>query len=151
YNPTTKLRGKFSRSQFDFEVEFNKVVGRNPTAQETEAYWTYVQLNDFDWVTRNMRQYTMQTRMGFEEFYFGKGPQGIEARLLPELPWNAATNARILVLKPDGTFEYKFLKNTKHQEQLKAMPGARVFQPSRFSRDNLKAWIGENSPISPRL
>lgn len=153
---STKERGRFSQTQFEFEEDWLAATGRMPTATESEAYWTYVQLYDFDWVLRNMSIYRDKTRLGFEMVSFGesmgpatwRGPQGVEARLLPSLPWDATTNARILVLDDQGVPTLMWLKGRNTRERIEAMEGVRVFQPSRYGDPVLRQWLDENIPVA---
>lgn len=59
-------RGMFRQTVQDFEAVFHEIHQTFPTEQQTKAYFTYRQLNDWDWVRRNMGVYRDRTRMGYQ-------------------------------------------------------------------------------------
>lgn len=67
-NPVTRERGRFATSQTEFETRWNQQFNRAPSFEETKAYWSYVQLSDFDLVVRNIALLRDKQRMGLEMF-----------------------------------------------------------------------------------
>lgn len=59
-------RGYYSKTQGDFETDFYKANGRDPTEAQSLAYWRYVQLSDFDYLLRNLNAYGVKRRQGRE-------------------------------------------------------------------------------------
>jgi hypothetical protein len=69
-NPTTGVPGKFSDNQGALEQEWMARFKQLPSESEALAYWSYVQLNNWDLVARNLGWYRDKSRKGMEMFSF---------------------------------------------------------------------------------
>jgi hypothetical protein len=91
-DPGTGRRGMYSKSQEDFEQEWFNLHGVKPNEEVSSAYWTYVQLSDFDLVVRNLSLLRDKQRKGLENFTLGWRPtvkgapykEGSETRIAKE-------------------------------------------------------------------
>jgi hypothetical protein len=113
-DPVTGQVGRFHQTTGDFENAYFKIHGTRPTEAEHSAYFTYVQLNDMDWVVRNLGWYRDKARIGIENMSFThmatneagaaaltKVP-AFEGKYLTELPWKQADDAGIYVIDGEG-------------------------------------------------
>lgn len=76
-DPETGETGVFHRTIKEFSDNFQKINGRIPSAKETKAYFTAVQVNDFEFMLRNNSLYRELSRLGLSTFYLkGKSPEG---------------------------------------------------------------------------
>jgi hypothetical protein len=144
-DPSTKERGRFNNTQGDFESEWLSVHGRLPTEKESAAYWTYVQLYDFDWTLRNMNIYRDKSRLGLEMFNIGKeGPQGVEGRFMNSIPWQSEQDANILLLRPDAEPKIVPMRLASTKETIEELGDKyKVVQVSPTGQKEVKKWIDE--------
>src|SRR5690606_131582 len=72
----------------EFEEAFFKKYMKNPTTAQTEAYFTMVQLNDLDYVVRNLDWYKQKVNLGGEQLSLkiGEDTVSFEGQILNELP-----------------------------------------------------------------
>jgi hypothetical protein len=159
-DPKTKDRGRFSKDLGEFErdwVAYTK--GRAPTEQEARAYFTYVQMNNIDWVLRNMSIYRDKSRLGLELYHFeypgvtAKSPQ-IEGKMLGGVKdiYANKESANVLIWDHTGnTFknaqrDFIARKTLEEYEE----KGYKVFQLSEFGEKTLRAMplIGDKMPDS---
>lgn len=95
-------RGVWSNTLGEFERDWAAYHGAPPSDKQAKAYFTHVQLNDMDWVMRNLNVYTAKTRKGIENFDVKIAPdltvQGIEGKFLTEFPWDKKGNAGMVIL-----------------------------------------------------
>lgn len=102
-------RGMFYRDLGEFEQAYTTMFKTAPTEKDAIAYFTYVQLNDFDWMVRNLGLHRDKSRMGIERHRYSykfadeNGGQHVaktsyfEGRTVKEIPWDEAEDARIWV------------------------------------------------------
>jgi hypothetical protein len=147
---TTKERGRFSKDLGEFERDWAATFnGRLPTEQEARAYFTYVQMNNIDWVLRNLSIYRDKSRLGLELYHFpykgvtSKAPT-IEAKLLSGVDemFKHKENVGILVWDEGGkfgkdSFRYRDFRNKKNLDELEKQ-GYKVFQLTEFGEKTLK-------------
>ena len=69
--------GQWHKTVRDLEEAYQSIHGRPPTEKEVQAYFSYVQLNDLDWMVRNATIFRDKTRLGIEEIALRH--QGISA------------------------------------------------------------------------
>lgn len=62
--------GRFANSLGEFEANYVNIHNVKPSEKEAAAYFSYRQLNDFDYVIRNMTFYKEMSRVGGEQFRF---------------------------------------------------------------------------------
>ncbi len=108
--------GNFYDTAQDFAESFHSVHGRFPSEQQTLAYFTYRQLNDWDWVMRNMGVYRDKARQGTESILLkmsDDGPDGrvqknevFDGKTIKSMPWNAKEDAGIVVHRDGQPHEY---------------------------------------------
>lgn len=60
--------GYYSKSQADLERDFFAKHGSQITEEQSNAYWTYVQLSDFDYLLRNLNAVSVKNRQGVQKF-----------------------------------------------------------------------------------
>lgn len=98
--------GKFSKTQGEFEQEWLEKFKKTPTLQESKAYWTYVQVNDIDWILNNLSIYRDKAKSGHEMWSLPiKGVQAkpgtdvhtLEGVLRSKIPWESKERFKIVV------------------------------------------------------
>lgn len=70
-DPTNGKIGMFHSNVAEFEQNFKILNGVYPSANETNAYFTAVQINDLDYVMRNLSLYRDRARQGLREVILG--------------------------------------------------------------------------------
>lgn len=152
-------RGTFSNDIGDFVNDWRAYHGRDPSELETTAYFTYKQVNDAEWMVRNLNIYKGKTRLGFENFDFKikgqnyKSVPSIEGRLrnIEDL-WAHDDDAGILMFNENGNGHTYTRKNylTANDrtafEHLQDTQGYRLIQLSSFGEDELRRIHGSRIP-----
>lgn len=119
-------RGVWSNTLGEFERDWQAYTGKMPSDKQAKAYFTHVQLNDMDWIMRNLNVYTAKTRKGVEHFDVKIAPDlsvtGIEGKFLTEFPWDKKGNAGFVIL-----------------DDTTAGSGKNIFFTTRFG-DGAKDW-----------
>lgn len=113
------IRGRFYQSVEDLYSEYQELIGRSPTDAEVEAYFTYVQLSDLDYMVRNLSLYRDKARLGIKSITLkakGNNPGtpgkvSFDGKIREGIPWSSyeggsSQDAGILFVKSDGSFEY---------------------------------------------
>lgn len=59
--------GEWHKSVFELENAYQTIHGRPITEKEIQAYYSYIQLNDLDYMVRNATIFRDKTRLGIEE------------------------------------------------------------------------------------
>lgn len=106
-------RGKFYNSQAAFEADYKDITGVSATDADVEAYFTYRQLQDFDYMLRNFGMYRDHVRQGAEQAkfdYFVPGTERTQATSTPsfvakrvdDLPYENPEDAGIFVYNSDS-------------------------------------------------
>lgn len=122
--------GYFYRTAQEFAESFHGLHGKFPTEQQTKAYFIYKNLNDWEYIIRNMGVYRDKARMGTERIslrFDEKGADGFiqsttdvfDGRVLKEMPWNASEDAGIVVHRAGEPHEYYRLKTANADTDLK--------------------------------
>lgn len=152
-------RGRFSSDIGDFVHDWRAYHGRDPSELETTAYFTYKQVNDAEWVVRNLNIYKGKTRLGFENFDFkvkGQNYQStptIEGRL-KDIPFlfQHDDDAGVLVFGNHGNQDLYFRKNHMSANDRSAIEhmhdtqGYRLVQLSQFGEEELRRIHGSRMP-----
>jgi hypothetical protein len=83
------LRGRWHGTVTELEQSYLELNGRLPSEKEIEAYFSYVQLNDIDWLFRNTTMLRDKQRLGLKQFQFdlGQGYSEYEAVQSIKTPW----------------------------------------------------------------
>ncbi len=103
-------RGIFYQNVGEFDTAWTARFGKSPTEKERLAYFSAVQLNDWDWVFRNLGLYRDKSRQGIEKYSFAhlvadetSGEKAlvktrpIEGRQVKDIPWEDTENAGLWV------------------------------------------------------
>jgi hypothetical protein len=113
-DPVTGQVGRFYTSTGEFEDAYYRLHNIRPTEAEHAAYFTYVQLNDMDWLVRNLGWYRDKARLGVENISFSHqttneaGVAGIqktkpfEGKYVPHIPWKQGEDAGVYVVDAEG-------------------------------------------------
>lgn len=143
-DPVSGQVGTFYTTAHQFEDAYFTLHGIRPTEAEYNAYFTYIQLNDMDWVVRNLGWYRDKARMGVENMSFSHvttdeaghtaltKTKPFEGKYLSELPWKQTEDAGIYVVDGEGkgsVYRKNFLSaETKESIQAKIREGYRIIQ-----------------------
>ena len=117
-------RGVFNQNVGEFDTAWTAMHKQPPTEQERIAYFTYVQLNDWDYMFRNVGLVRDKARQGIEEYQFVhkvldettgesamvKSPF-IEGKIVDNIPWTDVDDARIWVYDGKAHSKQAFMKN----------------------------------------
>lgn len=142
----------------DFETEFRNLNGHAPADDHYAAYYTYRQLNDLDYVTRNLDVRKQLTDLGAERIQFREFNPDETSKLRDmngivksDLPWNAKTPFDVHVQNADGEltrYSSRFLigKQRENIEKLINEKGYQIvhgedgsyYLLKNFKRDNVK-------------
>ncbi len=79
-NPEDVKIGKFFETIDEFEDAWQRHNGTLPSEKVTTAYFKYIQLNDWDYVLRNLGIYRDKARQGIENFRFPLVQQDVDGR-----------------------------------------------------------------------
>lgn len=161
-DPVTGNRGRFSRDIGDLDAEYMRMHNRLPSVDEIDAYFKMVQVNDFDWIMRNLNIYKGKSRLGVENFELplagakSKVPPTVEGRVFDlDRMFNIKDDAGILIW--DDTAQrapYYLRKNQMTQADRQALAalmeeeGATLIQVSNFGEDAIRRYplVTENLP-----
>jgi hypothetical protein len=109
-SPKGDVLGRFSKNQAEFETEWRQLHGSNPDFSESNAYWKYVQMSDFDHSLRNMSRYTKMSQEGWEMIglstdQFKMKKPLIEGKIVPEVPDYPGFRANVIRWDESGQHE----------------------------------------------
>jgi hypothetical protein len=95
-------RGIFAKSIGEFETMFYGEHGWYPTFEQTNAYFSFLQLNDMDWYLRNVGVLRDKLIKGIEEHNFmingGKTPW-LEGKVLKSFPTAASEDSGLMIVR----------------------------------------------------
>lgn len=148
--------GRFNRNVGEFEQEFNALNGRMPNAAETKAYFSYIQLNDMDYLVRNFTLYRDKVRQGIQQFQLNTqvGEMKFEGKVVNKLPRNINADAGVYLHtndSADNLGSYRRLKVFEPEdwktidEMLKG--GYRIVQVANPSAKPLERVLGEERTV----
>lgn len=100
-----KTIGRFARNVDELIEDYRRITGKVPNEKEITAYFSYVQLNDFDWLNRNFTIYRDKVRQGIQRYALKvHNDQGEimtanawDGKQVKELPKNIDTDAGIYI------------------------------------------------------
>jgi hypothetical protein len=138
-NETYIQKGRFFNTLSDLESEWSKAYGRLPTPKEAEAYFKFVQLNDLDYVVRNLGIYRDLARQGVKQHQFRVGNVNLEwmnAKEVGHLPLpdqNMEEAGILFVDKESGNVTHTWRNDSREADITKLnskykKEGYRVFQ-----------------------
>lgn len=108
-DPLTNLPGKFHETVSDLEQAYQRLHGRLPSEGETKAYFTMTQLNDAEWMMRNLAVFRDRARQGIEKFILkdssvndeGKSlyhqSKDFHGKFVDDIPWSNKEDAGIVI------------------------------------------------------
>lgn len=104
----TMRRGVYHRDVGSLDRAWQEMFKQNPTEKERAAYFTAVQMNDWDYITRNLGITRDKMRQGIENWSFNHriidetsgeaamvSSRNIEGRLVKDVPWDETHDANI--------------------------------------------------------
>lgn len=135
--PGGDVLGKYSKNQGEFEADWLKQHKTFPTEAESQAYWNYVNINDWDYIIRNTNRYNEMSQAGWNllaldtKAFRMKQPL-IEGKIITQIPVYKDWPARVLRWEPDGTMGFV---NQREQADLIAL-GYKIVQlhPEGFNK-----------------
>lgn len=135
-NGKDQAPGMFFKNVEELETEFVDKFGKLPTENQVDAYFTYVQINDLDYMIRDLDWFKQKSRMGIEKFSFkvDKDQIEIEGKQVDKLPVGSHSPFRVKVVDPKGgvkNLSSKFLKQAEIDKLLSQ--GYKIIQNSRES------------------
>lgn len=100
-----KTIGRFARNVDELIEDYRRITGKVPNEKEITAYFSYVQLNDFDWLNRNFTIYRDKVRQGIQRYALRvHNDQGEimtakawDGKQVKELPKNIDTDAGVYI------------------------------------------------------
>jgi hypothetical protein len=142
----TKM-GRWFSDLAEFEKAWLKYKGAPPTEAVAEAYFKFKQLNDFDYVIRNLGYYRDLARQGAEEHAIvldGKPTPFFQAKEVQSIPRleDVSDDAGILVIDPDSKMMEVKRKNTSRDEVMKLVKdkGMKILQVVNPVERPFQAW-----------
>ena len=123
YNAQTKLNkanantGIYYKTAGEFEQAFYDLHGKNPNVLQTDAYFTYVDLQDLDYVVRTLDTYKQKVRIGIENFEVGA--LKFEGKELSAIPYATKTPFRIRVVDDKGAVISKMYSRQLDPKKMK--------------------------------
>lgn len=122
--------GRYDASLREFEENWQRKYNRLPTQKEAQAYFSFIQMSDLDWLVRNFSLYKDKARVGIENFSFEQrllddttgqrnltSVRGVEGKRVNNIPWGTDEDAGITILRSDGDVEF-YRKNHPNLRQV---------------------------------
>lgn len=158
-DPIKRTTGRFSADANEFEQEWFSMFKRSPSEKEQAAYFSYRQLNDADYMIRNLSFYRDKIRTGLEMHQFNIGGvkwkggaiPTIEGKVVSEMPWHhtqgpGGRSFGILVVgdQPRRLSSHNSFRET--EELIKQ--GYRIVNITKYGEDALRAYpvVGSKLP-----
>jgi len=117
YNKDTGKLGVFSNDMGELDAAYMKNFNRPATAAEHAAYWSYRQLNDIDYVTRNLQLYTQKVSQGRQMISLASDLE-IEGKTIKNLPFDSDVNAGVAIWNKDpDAIQFTSLKGMRAKER----------------------------------
>jgi len=163
-DPKTGDRGMYHKDVYSLEKAYRKINGRLPTEKEIKAYYEYVQLNDFDWMVKNLSLYRFKARQGIMEYTYPfqmMTPDGfdtknmrVEGKRITQLPDTARQDANIWIHTEQGAEPivislHKMTPDQKKMiDQLVQEKGFQILQLANPLDNPLKHFLAGNKTIN---
>jgi hypothetical protein len=103
-------RGRFWDSLEEYATAYERMFHEYPSAAEAAAYFTTRQLNDVDWMLRNLSIYRDKSRMGVVNVDLSINKDGVtvpiktEGILRDDLPWDRVESADVYIPNENNYF-----------------------------------------------
>lgn len=147
--------GAFSRTQLDFETDFIHINGKMPSLNQSVAYWSMVQVMDYDYALLNIGLTSGKTRNGTQLIGLAGMEPSLEGRILYQMPTRAKDwNYGIVVRDEQGGLknfwwgrEGDRMTNPKIDKEIAGLQGKgyKIVQISHLSEDQVRLIPGFNS------
>ena len=100
---TNRQKQQYYENYGEFEKAFFERNHKNPTPEQADAYFAYVQINDLDLVVRDLDWYKQKARMGLEEITvkMADSEASFEGKIIDTLPYGSADRFSVSIVK-DG-------------------------------------------------
>ena len=156
YDNVTKVRGTFSKNQFELEEAWLKKYDHLPTERQSLAYWTYRQIHDMDKLLRDMSIYRDKARAGLENHHFTyTGANEIlelEGKVIANLDIRAARQAGAGFLVWDKNLDnlrHIYINNLGSMDDIKYLQdqGYKMLQITHYAMERLY----ESAPVKEQL
>src|SRR5690606_23304816 len=128
---------RFYETYGDFEQAFFLRHGRNPSLNQTEAYFSYIQMNDLDLMVRDLDWYKQKAVQGREELSINLNGEKVsfEGKVLDDLPTGSDAEFRWVLVekgKPVGKPKSSRFWTQKNRDELNKLleKGYKVLQVS---------------------
>jgi hypothetical protein len=119
----SETRGMFYNNLGELESAYVKHLKRLPSEREAEAYFTFVQLSDLDYIYRSASLYTLKARSGIEKvgFKIGQMDASFEGKLVDNIPFGADDPGSVFYLfePKSGKGTVKTLKDADYEVLVK--------------------------------
>jgi hypothetical protein len=157
---TKRVQGVFYKTVGELETAYLKKFNTMPTEAETEAYFTFRQLMDWDYVQRNLSMLRDKARLGMEQISFGfsKDVEGksrygqsefFEGRTLDALPDPSTGPYTVAYVDPKtgkpkvvNTTDPGYLQSQKTLKEILEGGKHKVIQPGDPRDDILSSAVG---------
>jgi hypothetical protein len=159
------VHGLFYKNVGELDTAWMARFGKAPSEQERAAYFSAVQLNDWDWMFRNLGLYRDKARQGIEKYSFGhkvtdettgesamvKSPF-IEGRVVKDIPWQDAEDAGLYLYDGVNNKGTVFRKNVASDARTEAIDkiqtgGYKIVQLANPIDKDLKKIAGTDDVI----
>lgn len=117
---------------------FDAQHGRYPTVKETDAYFAYKELNDFDWVVRNNKLYTDLSRQGYGKVHIDKLNYTGNGKFLSKV--ESPEGMRLFDVSSDITYD---ANNPLTKEQLNSLIDSQDYQVYRLNTRDTLPTVGD--------
>lgn len=105
---SNRVNRKYYQTVEEFEGNFLNTVGKAPDEDQAAAYFSYVQLNDLDYIIRDADLVKQKRRLGGERVEFKAREEGMEpktasfdGKVVDRLPYDSKSNYNVVVIN-DG-------------------------------------------------
>lgn len=116
HNKDTGQLGVFSNDMGQLDSAYHQNFGRVATPSEHAAYWAYRQINDIDYVSRNLQLYTQKVAQGRQTFTIDG--LSVEGKSIPSLPFDANVDTGFVTWNKDPSqITFNTLRRTGEKER----------------------------------
>lgn len=144
YTAQERANRTFANSLGEFERNWQTQFNRRPSEKEATAYFTSRQINDIDYVARNLSIYKDKIRAGMEMHKIEfpdlkmKG-HTIEGKIVQNIEWIREETPTVMTISGNSRNGVQVLRSRqKVEEFLKANPGAKIIHLSQWGAETLE-------------
>lgn len=153
-------RGRFYHTVQEFETSFYETHKKFPSEKQTQAYFQFVQFNEFEYFLRNAGWYRDRARMGIEEIAIRdllqhtdgaieEVSESFHGKVVKDLPYGSVDDARIAIHKAGS--EPQFFRMNSMTDEQKALiqtlqkEGHQIVQVENPTRVPYEAKFGKDT------